>query len=151
MQRDHRCVLLCTATNENLVTFLFTTATNTNHISKCLDFLKTFIDTITTSNFYLEYKENNENATWLHKFLGLFFIPADSQAKLAQQLVLTMLPFHPLYFSQQASTCGQKHDFVCIMKGCTVHKYSFKSPQNVFRSFAIVRNHAYFCALYICV
>ena len=41
--------------------------------------------------------------------------------------------------------------FVSIMKCCTVHKYGFKSPQNVFRSFAIVRNHAYFCALYICV
>ena len=36
--------------------------------------------------------------TWLHKFFGLFFIPADGQAKSAQQLILKELPFHPLYF-----------------------------------------------------
>ena len=36
--------------------------------------------------------------TWLHKFFGLFFIPADGRAKLAQQLISTVLPFHPLYF-----------------------------------------------------
>ena len=29
--------------------------------SKCSDFQKKFIDAITTSNFYLEFKENNEN------------------------------------------------------------------------------------------
>ena len=36
--------------------------------------------------------------TWLHTFFGLFLIPADGRAKLAQQLILTVLPFHPLYF-----------------------------------------------------
>ena len=36
--------------------------------------------------------------TWLHKFFGLFFIPANGRAKSAQQLISTMLPFHPLYF-----------------------------------------------------
>ena len=36
--------------------------------------------------------------TWLHKFLGLFFIPADGRAKSAQQLISTVLPFYPLYF-----------------------------------------------------
>ena len=36
--------------------------------------------------------------TCLHKFLWLPFIPANDQAKLAQQLILTMLPFHPVYF-----------------------------------------------------
>ena len=36
--------------------------------------------------------------TWLHKFFGLFFIPADGRAKPAQQLISTMLPFYPLYF-----------------------------------------------------
>ena len=37
--------------------------------------------------------------TWLHKFFGLFFIPANGQAKSAQQLISTVLPFHPLYFT----------------------------------------------------
>ena len=36
--------------------------------------------------------------TWLHKFFGLFFIPANGRAKSAQQLISTVLPFHPLYF-----------------------------------------------------
>ena len=36
--------------------------------------------------------------TWLHKFFGLFFIPANGWAKSAQQLISTVLPFHPLYF-----------------------------------------------------
>ena len=29
--------------------------------------------------------------TWLHKFFGLFFIPADGQAKSVQQLISTVL------------------------------------------------------------
>ena len=41
--------------------------------------------------------------TWLHKFLGLFFIPADGRAKSAQQLISTVLPFQPLYFSWLSS------------------------------------------------
>ena len=36
--------------------------------------------------------------TWLHKFFGLFFIPALGRVKSAQQLISTVLPFHPLYF-----------------------------------------------------
>ena len=36
--------------------------------------------------------------TWLHNLFGLFFIPAASRAKSAQQLISTVLPFHPLYF-----------------------------------------------------
>jgi hypothetical protein len=36
--------------------------------------------------------------TWLHKFFGLFFIPVDGQAKSAQQLISTVLPFHTQYF-----------------------------------------------------
>ena len=36
--------------------------------------------------------------TWLHKCFGLFFITADGWAKSAQQLISTVLPFHPLYF-----------------------------------------------------
>ena len=36
--------------------------------------------------------------TWLYKFSGLFFIPVDSQAKSALQLISMVLPFHPLYF-----------------------------------------------------
>ena len=35
----------------------------------------------------------------LHKLFGLFFIPADGRAKSAQQLISTMLPFHPPIFS----------------------------------------------------
>ena len=35
---------------KKLVIFLFRTATKTNYISKCLDFQKKLIDTITTSN-----------------------------------------------------------------------------------------------------
>ena len=36
--------------------------------------------------------------TWLHKFFGLFFIPGNGRAKLAQQLISMVQPFHPLYF-----------------------------------------------------
>ena len=50
-----------TATNKKLVTFLFLAATKTNYISENSDFHKELIDTITTSNFYLKLKENNEN------------------------------------------------------------------------------------------
>ena len=35
---------------------------------------------------------------WLHKFFEVFFIPAYGQAKSAQQLILKVLPFHPLNF-----------------------------------------------------
>ena len=37
--------------------------------------------------------------TWLHIFLGLFFIPANGRAKLAQQLKTRVRLFHPIYFS----------------------------------------------------
>ena len=37
--------------------------------------------------------------TWLHMLFGLFFVPADSWAKSAQQLKTTVLLFHSLYFS----------------------------------------------------
>ena len=36
--------------------------------------------------------------TWLRRFFGLFFIPANGRAKFVQQLISTVLPFHPLYF-----------------------------------------------------
>ena len=50
--------------------------------------------------------------TWLHKFVALFSIPADSQAKLAQQLISTVLPFHPLYFPWVAKGVDfDPHDF----------------------------------------
>ena len=35
--------------------------TKTNYVSKRLYFQKKLIDTITTSNFYLKFKEHNEN------------------------------------------------------------------------------------------
>ena len=55
------------------------------------------IDTITTSNFYKKFKENNENDMAAQVFWAFFF-PANFWAKSAQQLILTVLPFHPLYF-----------------------------------------------------
>ena len=36
--------------------------------------------------------------TWLHMLFGLFYIPAIGQAKSAQQLISTVLPFHPYIF-----------------------------------------------------
>ena len=36
--------------------------------------------------------------TWLQMFFGLFFVPANSRAKLALQLKTTVLLFLPLYF-----------------------------------------------------
>ena len=68
---DRWCALLCTATNIKLLAFLFWTATKTNYISTCSDFQKKLIDTITTSNFYLKFKETIK-MTWLHKFFRLF-------------------------------------------------------------------------------
>ena len=62
-----------------------------------LGFSKEIDNTITTSNFYLEFKENNEN-DMAAQFFGLFFSPANGQAKFAQQLISTVLPFHPLFF-----------------------------------------------------
>ena len=58
----------------------------TNYISKCLDYQKKLIDTITTSNFYLKFKENNENYMAAQVFFWLSFIPAVGQAKSAQQM-----------------------------------------------------------------
>ena len=97
------CASLCIATNKKMVTFLFWTATKTNYKSKCSDFQKKLIDTITTSNFYLKLKKTMK-MTWLHKFFGLFFNPADGRAKSVQQLISTVLPFHPLYFPWFASS-----------------------------------------------
>ena len=58
---DHRCATVCTTTNKKSATFLFWTVTKTNYVSKCSDFQKKLIDTITTRNLYLKSKENNEN------------------------------------------------------------------------------------------
>ena len=65
------------------------------YTSKCSDLKKKLIDTITTSNFYLKL---TMKMTWLQMFFGLFFIPANGRAKSAQQLISTVLPFHPRYF-----------------------------------------------------
>ena len=56
------------------------------------------MDTITSSNFYSKFKENKENDKAAQVF-WIVFIPADSRAKSVQQLILTMLPFHPSIFS----------------------------------------------------
>ena len=71
-QTDRRCASLRTATNKKLATFSFWTATKTNYASKCLDFQKKFIDTVTTSNFYLKFKENNENDMAAQVFWAVF-------------------------------------------------------------------------------
>ena len=92
---DHRCASLCTDTNIKFVTFLFWTALKTNYTSKCSDFQKKLIDIITTSNFYLKFKENNENDMAAQVFWAVYY-SSDGQAKLAQQLILMVLPFHPL-------------------------------------------------------
>ena len=70
---DCWCASLCTATNNKFVTFLFWTATKTNYTSKCWDFQKKLIDTITTSNFYLKFKENNENDMAAQVFWAVFY------------------------------------------------------------------------------
>ena len=57
----HWWASLCTIINKKLVNLLFWTDTKTNYTSRCSDFQKKLIDTITTSNFYLKFKENNEN------------------------------------------------------------------------------------------
>ena len=54
---------------------------------------------ITNSILYLIFKENNKNDMAAHMLIGLFFIPANSRAKSAQQMKTTMLLFLPLYFS----------------------------------------------------
>ena len=56
------------------------------------------IDTITNRNFYLKYKENNENVMAAQVFWAVFF-PADGRAQSAQQLIpppifsMTTTPF----------------------------------------------------------
>ena len=55
--------------------------------------------------------------TWLHKFFGQFFIPANSRAKSAQQLISTVLPFHPLYFPWTRLTT-KKLDTKSILNCC---------------------------------
>ena len=70
---DRRCALLCTATNTKLVTFLFWTAKKTNYSSKCSDFQKKLNDTISTSNFYLKFKENSENDMAAQVFCAVFY------------------------------------------------------------------------------
>ena len=57
-----------------------------------------FIEINATRTFYLKFKEKRENDMAAYLF-GVVFIPANGQAKSAQQLKTTMLLFHPLYFS----------------------------------------------------
>ena len=45
----------------------------TNYTSKCLDFQKKLIDTITTSNFYFKFKENNEDDMAAQVFWAVFY------------------------------------------------------------------------------
>ena len=43
------------------------------YVLPCLDFQKKLINTITTTNFYLKVKENNENDIAAQVFLGCFY------------------------------------------------------------------------------
>ena len=72
-QTDPRCACYVLPPIKKLVTFLFWTAEKTNYISKCLDFQKKLIDIITTSNFYLKFKENNENDMAAQVFWAVFY------------------------------------------------------------------------------
>ena len=62
-----------------------------------LKFSKEITGTIITSNFYLKFKENNDNDMAAHLFWAVF-IRADGKAKSAKQLISTVLPFHQLHF-----------------------------------------------------
>ena len=44
-----------------------------SYTSKCSDFQKKLIDTITTSNLYLKFKENNENDMAAQVFWVVFY------------------------------------------------------------------------------
>ena len=70
---------------KKLATFLFGTATQTNYTSKRSDFLKKLIDTITTSNFYYKFKENNENDMTFCYFscLGRYYFRPTSMVALS--------------------------------------------------------------------
>ena len=68
-----------------------------NYISKGSGFQEKLIDTMTTNNFYLNYKKTMK-MMWLPMIFALFFIPADGRVKSAQQRILTVLPFQLLYF-----------------------------------------------------
>ena len=54
------------------MTFLFSTATKTDYTSKHSDFKK-LIDTITISNLYSKFKENNENDMASQIFWAVFY------------------------------------------------------------------------------
>ena len=47
--------------------------------------------------------------TWLQELFGLVFILADGRAKSAQQLILTVLPFHPYIFHGQGHGYGNQN------------------------------------------
>ena len=66
-------------------------------------------------------------------FFGLFFIPADGRAKSAQQLISTMLPFHPLYFP-----CLQPKKKLYSWTTNNVHAVSHKDVSDVESSCIIV-------------
>ena len=89
-QTDLWMVSLCTATNKKLLTFLFWKPTKAYYVAKWLEFQEKLIDTITNSNFNMYLKKT--------MLFGLVFILADGRAKLAQQLILMVLPFHALFF-----------------------------------------------------
>ena len=96
---DLQCTSLCTTTNKELVTFLFLQMMSQNVRIFKIDWLIPSQPAISIKNLKKAMK-----MTWLHKFFGLFSIPDDSRVKSAQQLILTVLPFHPLYFQWAPTT-----------------------------------------------
>ena len=47
--------------------------------------------------------------TWLHKFFGLFFIPADGRAKSAQLLILTVCHSTPYFLHDTEQKCPKSY------------------------------------------
>ena len=94
-QTDLWMASLCIATNKKLLTFLFWKPTKAYYVAKWSEFQEKLIDTNSNFNMYLK---KTMKMTWLHMLFGLVFIPADGRAKLAQQLILMVLSFHPLFY-----------------------------------------------------
>ena len=87
-------------------------ATQTNHTSKCSDFQKNLIDTITTSNFYLKSKENNENDMAAQVFWAVFYSSLQPSQIGSTAMISTVLPFHPLYFSWVGQKTHSLHEIL---------------------------------------
>ena len=120
-----RFVTICTATNKKLVTFLFWTATKTNYTSKCSDFQKKLIDNITTSNLYLQFKENNENDMAAQVFWAVFY-SSQLPSQIDPTAAFDSAAIPPLIFSMsQMILMKILAPLWKILKPCRVYDKSF--------------------------